>query len=151
MVYRMGQTVTLSPEQEHRVVDAVVAMDWSRAEAVGQTVVGILGLAHEKDILEVVRALERRRVIKPVANNVPENGPGVLKWVRGGIPTTHELVLHLTDLQEFTIDGSQRDICRVWGCSSDEAMHLLYDLRDRNILIHGANGRWCRPNNSGSA
>ena len=98
-----------------------------------------------------VSQLSERRIIQKEANNVAENGPGKKKWVRGGIPTRLELIDQLTTLKGIvTLHRSQEAVSQRSECSIDDADHLLYDLRDRNILILTCDvltrqWRWCRP------
>jgi hypothetical protein len=75
-----------------------------------------------------------------------------MKWNRAGIPTTLELTHYLMGLEGIvTLDSSREAVNRFYGCSIDEANHLLYDLRDRNILTLKGDSltwRWCRASDA---
>jgi hypothetical protein len=142
----MSENQPLSPEQEQQVVDAIVALDWADYEATRGAVARVSGITDQQ--AECISSqLSDRRIIKKLGNNVVDNGPGKVKWGRGGVPTSLELIHRLKALQGIvTLDRSRIEVAPVWEISESEAENLLYGLRDRNILIlRTLDWRWCRP------
>ena len=136
--------VDLSAEQEQQAVDAIVTLDWINGrKAAFQTLGQQLGKTDEAMSL-IISDLSDRRIIKTLANEVNKNGPGMVKWDRGGMPTDLELITRLTALEGYmSLDDSRHVVSRWYQCSTAEADRLLHKLRDKHGLrLDGNPTRW---------
>ena len=150
----MSIVPTLSPEQEQQVVEGITAIDWTpHYEAARRAVVETLHIT-DREAEQIVEQLSNRRIIRlsMQANNFGETGlvrVAPVKWVRAGIPTTMELIHQLMAMKGFvSLDRSRQVVAEFCGCSTDEANHLLHELRDKNILTllgSGMDWRWGKP------